>query len=559
MTEPAVAGLVTGSAADPETEPIVEVTDLHVSFGEIHAVRGVSFAVRPGECVAIVGESGSGKSVTARTLLGLTGDDARVRAGSFRVEGADASAFGERRWRSVRGRRIGFVLQDALVSLDALRPVGKEVAEALRLHRPVPRGAVAGRVVELLREVGVPEPELRARQYPHELSGGLRQRALIASAIACHPRLLIADEPTTALDVTVQAQILRLLAERKRTGTALLLISHDLAVVAELADRVLVMKDGVVVEDGPAERVLREPDHPYTRRLLAAVPMEHAKGTRLSVAEGEPPRTITPPVPGEIVIEARDLVKAFHGRPAVDGVSFELRAGETLGVVGESGSGKTTTARLVLGLLAPDAGSVEIDGRPWAGLTAGERRELRRHIQVVYQDPLSSFDPRFTVRRVLDEALGVGGEPRATRRDRAVELLEQVGLDASVLDRRPLRLSGGQRQRVAIARALAPRPRVIVCDEPVSALDVSIQAQVLDLLADLQSELGIAYLFISHHLGVVHHVSDRVLVMKDGRAVEYGDVRQVFTEPRAAYTRELLAAIPRLDAVSTGLPTRRAS
>ncbi|GAA0988926.1 ABC transporter ATP-binding protein [Acrocarpospora macrocephala] len=536
------------------TEPVVEVTDLHVSFGTLEAVRGISFAVHPGECVAIVGESGSGKSVTARTLLGLAGEEARVRAGALRVDGVDTSGFSERQWRSIRGRRIGFVLQDALVSLDSLRPVGKEIAETLRLHRAVPRAAIPGRVLELLEEVGVPEPEQRARQYPHELSGGLRQRALIASAIACHPRLLIADEPTTALDVTVQAQILRLLAERRRGGTALLLISHDLAVVAELADRILVMKDGVVVESGPADQVLREPEHPYTRGLLAAIPTEESKGARLSATTAPEVRRAPP---GEVVIEARDLAKSFKGRAAVDGVSFELRAGETLGIVGESGSGKTTTARLVLGLLAPDRGSVEIDGQPWAGLTARRKRELRRHIQVIYQDPLSSFDPRFSVRRILDEALDVGGEPRATRRDRAVELLEQVGLDASVLERRPLRLSGGQRQRVAIARALAPRPRVIVCDEPVSALDVSIQAQVLDLLTDLQAELGVAYLFISHHLGVVHHVSDRVLVMKDGRVVESGDVRQVLTAPAAGYTRELLAAVPRLD--TTAPLVRRAS
>ncbi|WP_214103059.1 dipeptide ABC transporter ATP-binding protein [Acrocarpospora catenulata] len=530
--------------------PVVEVADLHVSFGPVAAVRGVSLAVHPGECVALVGESGSGKSVTARTLLGLTGEQAEVSATRLRIEGLDASGFSERQWRSVRGRRIGFVLQDALVSLDSLRPVGKEIAETLRLHRAVPRDAVRGRVLELLTEVGVPEPERRARQYPHELSGGLRQRALIASAIACHPRLLIADEPTTALDVTVQAQILRLLGERKRAGTALLLISHDLAVVAELADRILVMKDGVVVESGPAQRVLREPEHPYTRGLLAAIPTAAAKGARLSDPAAPPLRRAPA---GEVVIEARDLARSFRGHRAVDGVSFELRAGETLGIVGESGSGKTTTARLVLGLLAPDRGSVAIDGQPWAGLTPRRRRELRRHIQVVYQDPLSSFDPRFTVRRILAEALDVGGRPRGE----AVRLLEQVGLDAGVLDRRPLRLSGGQRQRVAIARALAPRPRVIVCDEPVSALDVSIQAQVLDLLAELQAELGVAYLFISHHLGVVQHVSDRVLVMKDGRVVESGDVHQVLTAPTAAYTRELLAAVPQLD--TTASLVRRAS
>ncbi|MEZ0075980.1 dipeptide ABC transporter ATP-binding protein [Planotetraspora sp. GP83] len=554
------------SLAPISEDPIVEVADLRVSFGEVRAVRGVSLAVHPGECVAIVGESGSGKSVTARTLIGLTGDGAAVRAGSLTVAGQDASRYGERQWRAVRGTQVGYVLQDALVSLDPLRPVGREIGETLRLHRAAPRGTVTERVVELLREVGVPEPELRAGQYPHQLSGGLRQRALIASAIACHPRLLIADEPTTALDVTVQAQILRLLAARKRSGTALLLISHDLAVVAELADRVLVMKEGVVVEEGPPSEVLRAPAHPYTRALLAAIPMEHAKGTRLSVsgdagkiagpAPRDPREPGEPGEPGEVVIRARELAKAFDGRPAVRGVSFELRAGETLGIVGESGSGKTTTARLVLGLLTPDAGEVEIDGRPWAGLAAAERRELRRHIQVIYQDPLSSFDPRFSVWRILDEALAVGGEPRSRRRDRAVELLEQVGLDATILERRPLRLSGGQRQRVAIARALAPRPRVIVCDEPVSALDVSIQAQVLDLLADLQASLGVAYLFISHHLGVIHHVSDRVLVMKDGLVVESGDVRRVFTEPRTAYTKELLAAVPRLEHAYPKEPSR---
>ncbi|WP_062350883.1 dipeptide ABC transporter ATP-binding protein [Herbidospora yilanensis] len=508
--------------------PVVEVTDLHVSFPGVHAVRGVSLAVHPGECVAVVGESGSGKSVTARTLLGLTGAEATVTAGRLAIEGVDASGFGERQWRSIRGRKIGYVLQDALVSLDSLRPVGKEIAETLKLHRAAPRHEIPRRVIDLLTEVGVPEPEVRAKQYPHELSGGLRQRALIASAIACGPRLLIADEPTTALDVTVQAQILRLLAERKRAGQALLLISHDLAVVAELADRILVMKDGVVVEDGTAAQVLGAPGHPYTKSLLDAIP---GPGSRNTVA-------------GDVVIRAEGLVKTFKGRTAVDGVSFELRAGQTLGVVGESGSGKTTTARLVLGLLTPDQGSVEIDGQPWAGLTRARQRELRRHIQVIYQDPLSSFDPRFSVRRILDEALEVGGEPGSLRAKRAVELLEQVGLDESVLDRRPLKLSGGQRQRVAIARALAPRPRVIVCDEPVSALDVSIQAQVLDLLTGLQAELGVAYLFISHHLGVVRHVSDHVLVLKDGRAVESGDAHQIFTAPADPYTQELLAAVP---------------
>ena len=533
------------------TPPLVEITDLTVSFGTLTAVRGVSLAVHPGECVAIVGESGSGKSVTARSLIGLTGEGAHVRSTALRIGGKDASSYGERQWRAIRGAVIGFVLQDALVSLDPLRPVGKEIAESLLLHGVVQRSQVEARVLELLRATGVPEPELRARQRPHELSGGLRQRALIASALACDPALLIADEPTTALDVTVQAQILRLLADRKRAGTALLLISHDLAVVAQLADRVLVMKDGEVVEQGTPAQVLGQPQHPYTRTLLRAIPTGQAKGTRLSDTGSGEATPLPRRAPGEVVIEARGLSKKFGGRQVVHDVSFELRAGETLGLVGESGSGKTTTARMVLGLLKPDGGEVLIDGRPWHALSTRERRLLRRRVPVIYQDPLSSFDPRFDVRRILDEALSVSGVPRGQRRARAVQLLKQVGLDASVLTRRPLRLSGGQRQRVAIARALATEPRVIVCDEPVSALDVSVQAQVLDLLADIQAQLGVAYLFISHHLGVIQHVSDRVVVFKEGRVMETGPVEQIFAAPRAAYTRELLDSIPKLTETDT--------
>ncbi|GAB2786661.1 dipeptide ABC transporter ATP-binding protein [Streptomyces daliensis] len=531
-------------AAEP-AHPIAEVRGLTVAFGGTEAVRGVSLAVHAGECLAIVGESGSGKSVTARTLIGLTGPDADVSAESLRIEGKDATVYGDRQWRTVRGNRIGLVLQDALVSLDPLRRVGQEIAEALRLHRAMPRARAHERAVELLRSVGMPEPKVRAKQYPHELSGGLRQRALIASAIACEPALLIADEPTTALDVTVQAQILRLLAERKEAGTALLLISHDLAVVAQLADRVMVMKDGAMVEEGPTAQVLTAPTHPYTRELLAAVPAARREDVRQARPEARPAESARGPA-GETLIEARGLVKSYKDRRVVKDVSFALRQGETLGLVGESGSGKTTLARLVLGLTDPDEGEVLVGGRSWAALSPSERRAVRPGLQVVYQDPLSSFDPRFSVWRVLEEALGAGGVPRARRRERAGELLRQVGLDASLLERRPLRLSGGQRQRVAIARALATEPRVIVCDEPVSALDVTVQAQVLDLLAGLQAELGVAYLFISHDLGVVRQVSDRVAVLKDGAVVETGEAAEVFGAPRHTYTRELLAAVPRL-------------
>jgi peptide/nickel transport system ATP-binding protein len=535
-------------------EPLVDVAGLRVSFGPprapVHAVRSASLTVHRGETVAIVGESGSGKSVTARSLLGLVGRGASVAADRLRVDGVDVLGLPERAWRGLRGRRVGYVLQDALVSLDPLRRVGAEIADALRAHRVVPAARTAERAVELLRSVGVGLPEARAAQYPHELSGGLRQRALIASAIAAEPVLLVADEPTTALDVTVQAQILRLLSERRRAGTAMLLISHDLAVVSEIADRVLVMKDGVFVEQGPVRRVLDQPRHAYTKRLLAAVPDVHVKRARLSPVV---PSDVVDwhPVPDEVVLEADALVKRFPlpGQPplvAVDDVSFRLHAGETLGLVGESGSGKSTVGRLLLGLSEPDSGTVRVLGRRWADLGARDRRTLRRSIQVIHQDPLSSFDPRYTAERIIAEPLVVLGMKSAERAVRVARLLDQVGLSQDVRRRRPRELSGGQRQRVAIARALAPQPKVIVCDEPVSALDVSIQAQVLDLLADLQRALGIALLFISHHLGVIRHMSDRVLVMKDGRIVEEGDSGRVFEKPCHPYTRELLESVPTL-------------
>ncbi|MBB2741806.1 UNVERIFIED_ORG: peptide/nickel transport system ATP-binding protein [Microbispora rosea subsp. rosea] len=527
------------SAPDPAAAPpLVAVEDLRVSFpaSGVEAVRGLSLSIAPGECVALVGESGSGKSVTARALIGLAGPGAKVRASAFRVGGGDALTFGPREWRRLRGRFAGLVLQDALVSLDPLRTVGAEITEVLAEHDVVPRRARPERVRSLLEAVGIPDPEVRARQHPHQLSGGLRQRALIASAIAAEPELIIADEPTTALDVTVQAQILRLLAGRKAAGTALLMISHDLAVVAAVADRVLVMKEGLVVEEGPAREVLTAPGHDYTRALLAAVPSASAVPRRPDRSRGAAPRGP--------VLAAGGLSVAYGSRRAVADVSFRLHAGETLGVVGESGSGKTTLARLALGLLAPDAGEVTLRGGPWSGLPERRRRPLRPAVQVIAQNPLDSFDPRHTVDRLVADPLSA--LPRRRRRERAIELLGRVGLPPELLGRRPRELSGGQRQRVAIARALASRPEVLICDEPVSALDVSIQAQVLDLLAEIQAEDGTALMFISHDLGVVRHLSDRVLVMKDGRVVEEGDAGEVFHHPRHPYTRELLAAVPRL-------------
>jgi peptide/nickel transport system ATP-binding protein len=536
---------------------LLHVENLRVSFGDAEVVKGISFTARVGRCLAIVGESGSGKSVTARTMVGLTGPNSDVRADRIDLAGLDLTRQSERSWRAIRGREIGFILQDALVSLDQLRRVGDEITEPLRLHGWGTRASRRQRAVELLDSVGVPEPEVKVRQRPYELSGGLRQRALIASAIALDPKLVVADEPTTALDVTIQAQVLDLLAESKARGRSIILISHDLSVVARLADEVIVMRGGEVLEQGPARQVLRQPRHEYTRELLDAIPSEHTRGIRLvRPAEGDSivQRTRQPIDPGSPVLEARHLTKVFRGpdkvdRTVVDDVSFELFKGETLGIVGESGSGKTTSARMALALLPPTSGEVLLHGQQWSVLSPSRRRPLRKRIGVIYQDPLSTFDPRWPVGRIITDALGTGSRPpssRAEARARAVRLLEQVGLGERHLDWAPLRLSGGQRQRVAIARALAPEPEVIVCDEPVSALDVSIQAQVLDLLTDLQDELGVSYLFISHDLGVIHHMSDRILVMQDGRVVESGAADDVFERPQAPYTQRLLTALPRL-------------
>jgi len=558
----------------PAAEPLLTVQDLAVRFDGHQVVHDVSFSLRPGECLGIVGESGSGKSVTARALLGLNGPSAQVGATALEVGGTDVLAATEEQLRALRGRRIGYVLQDALVSLDPLRRVGTEIAEPLRVHG-VPRAERPQRVQDLLASVSVPEPELRARQLPSELSGGLRQRALIAAALALDPAVLIADEPTTALDVTVQAQILELLEQNLAAGRAVILISHDLSVVERLADRVLVMHHGRVVEEGPTPQVLTAPQDPYTRRLLAAIPSADSRGERLSDLPPAPvalgaraARTEGASPDGDEsshdarrpLLVADGLGKSYRGpdgrsRAVVEDVAFELRAGETLGIVGESGSGKSTTAWMALALTEPTTGTVTLDGEPWTGIPERRRRARRRRIAVVQQDPLSSFDPRWTVGRTIADALPparrdetVGARRRGTdsgeRTERVAALLRAVGLDPSFAGRHPLTLSGGQRQRAAIARALATDPEVLVLDEPVSALDVSVQAQVLDLLADLQEALGTAYLFISHDLGVIHHVSDRVLVMQHGRIVETGTADEVLRTPRHPYTRQLVAALP---------------
>lgn len=554
-----------GGGSTSGSDAVIDVVKLHVATPSRAIVRGVSLHVRAGECVAIVGESGSGKSVTARALLGLAGKGVRTSAERLAINGQDHRNATERQWERVRGREIGLILQDALVSLDPLRPIGREIEDPLRLHERMSAAERQKRVLDLLASVGMPEPELAARQRSGELSGGLRQRALIAAGIALEPPVLIADEPTTALDVSIQARILALLSQIRSRGTGLLLISHDLAVVSELADRILVMHDGAFVDEGTPAEVLSRPRHPRTRALIAAVPTDRPRGQALSIdaqsdhpgAGGRSPDLVdvgtTVPIsePGATPVLCVDRVakefRSLSGRQvrAVDDVSITLFSGETLGLVGESGSGKTTLARLVLALESVDAGGITLNGGEWAGLSERARRPLRSRIGAVYQDPLSSFDPRWSVEQILNDAA-------TSASDGIVALLDQVGLNADVARRRPLTLSGGQRQRVAIARALAARPDILICDEPVSALDVTVQAQILDLIDRVQRERGLACLFISHDLGVVRHMSDRVAVMRDGRIVETGVTEDVFERPKDPYTARLIADSPRLRTQHTG-------
>ncbi|MFF0073637.1 dipeptide ABC transporter ATP-binding protein [Streptomyces sp. NPDC005494] len=529
------------------TSPLVRVEDLTIDFGNVRAVDGLSFTLEAGAALGVVGESGSGKSASASALLGLhRGTGARV-TGTVHVAGTDVGAADEAGLRALRGAEAAMIFQDPLSSLDPYYTVGDQIAEVYRVHNRVSRRAARARAVEVLDRVGIPDAARRARFRPHEFSGGMRQRVLIAMALACEPRLIVADEPTTALDVTVQAQILDLLHElRRETGTGLLLVTHDVGVAAESVDDILVMRHGRAVERGPVAEVLGAPREPYTRELLASVPRVDAKrasripGPRAAGGEDVP------------LLEAVGLRREFGrgaGRvTAVDEVSLTLHAGETLGIVGESGSGKTTLGRMLVRLLDPTAGGLRYRGRDIASLPENGLRPFRRELQMVFQDPVASLNPRRSAGESVADPIRAAGETDEGRiRARVGELLERVGLDAGHHERYPHEFSGGQRQRIGIARALAAEPKLIVCDEPVSALDVTTQAQVIALLAELQHELGIGLVFIAHDLAVVRQVSDRVAVMRQGRIVEQGPVDEVYGSPRDPYTRQLLAAVPALD------------
>ncbi|TCR65534.1 ABC transporter ATP-binding protein [Bosea sp. BK604] len=529
-------------------EPILRIENLSVALPEgldrSHAVRNVSFDVHRRQILCVVGESGSGKSVTAAAVMRLLPEKVlRISGGTIRLEGEDIAVASPERLCQLRGSRMAMIFQEPLTALNPVMRVGDQIAEVLQIHRP---GTSAeqrqARVRELMADVQLPEPERLARAYPHQLSGGQRQRVMIAMALALEPALIIADEPTTALDVTTQAQILRLFRELlTKHDSGVLMITHDFGVVADVADHVVVMRQGDIVEHGAPEKVLKAPEHPYTRALIEAVPRFRYRSR---------PDAADTPV---IAVEALSLTyrnTSFFGARretrALDAVSFTLAAGETLGVVGESGSGKTSLAKTLLRFETPDSGRILFKGQDIAGLAGAALRDMRRHIQMVFQDPYKSLNPRRRIGQSLIEGPVQHGLSRGDAIARAEDLMELVGLRRDALDRFPHEFSGGQRQRICIARALAMEPAIIVADEAVSALDVSVQAQVLRLFEDLQRRIGFAMIFVTHDLRVASNICDRIAVMQRGRIVELGPAQRVFQEPEASYTRELLAAVPGL-------------
>lgn len=533
------------------TAPLLSVHDLTVRFSSFVATKGISFDIAPGETVALVGESGSGKSVTALSILKLLPPWVTIE-GTIALDGQNLVTATTQQLRAVRGNDVGMIFQEPMSSLNPVHTVGKQIGEVLSLHQGLRQTAARKRTLELLAEVGIPDPESRVDDYPHQLSGGQRQRVMIAMALANNPKLLIADEPTTALDVTVQAQILLLLKKLQRQhGMAMLFITHDLTIVRKIADRVCVMTSGAIVESGPTAEIFAHPQHAYTQKLLAAAP----KGAPIL------PRTDAP-----ILVETKDLKIWFPIRRgllrktvghirAVDGVDITIRKGETLGVVGESGSGKSSLGYALLRLI-PSQGKIVVLGQDISTRSASAMRPMRRHMQIVFQDPFGSLSPRMSVGEIVEEGLKVH-QPRLTTAEREVKVtaaLSEVGLDPLSANRYPHEFSGGQRQRIAIARALVLEPDFLVLDEPTSALDISIQAQVIDLLRDVQQRRGLTYLFISHDLRVVKALAHSVVVMRNGKVVEAGPAPAIFAQPRDPYTRQLLAAAFDIETAPDALP-----
>ena len=550
------------NGSSDEDRPLLEIRDLAITFstpeGPVHAVRNGRLTVMPGETVAIVGESGSGKSTTALAAIGLLPGNGKVTGGQIIFDGEDITHPTEARIVALRGSSIGMVPQDPMSNLNPVWKIGFQVKETLKANGLAGNNSKE-RVAQVLADAGLPDAATRAGQYPHEFSGGMRQRALIAIGLACRPRLLIADEPTSALDVTVQQQILdHLDTMTTELGTAVVLITHDLGLAAERAEKIVVMYKGQVVESGPALEILRNPVHPYTQRLVAAAPSLASKRLQSQPTEVAEEINAVVKVEHEIadedILQIKDLTKVFKIRrglgrsddfTAVDNVSFSVKRGTTTAIVGESGSGKSTVAQMVLSLLKPTSGSITFDGQVMTDRTENQLFKFRRRVQPIFQDPYGSLDPMYSIYRTIEEPLRIHGiGDSKSRQARVKELLEHVAMPSSTMHRFPNELSGGQRQRIAIARALALNPEVIICDEAVSALDVLVQAQILNLLNNLQDELNLTYLFITHDLAVVRQIADDVCVMEHGRIVEHSTTDEVFNNPQSEYTKNLLRAIP---------------